>query len=507
MNSLGQRAIGDIDDRARNEARLAWWIAFGVVWFALALQAMVLARFTLAHPIDDAAFFFRYAENLAHGLGYRFNPTEPPVWGATAPLWPLVLATGVRAGLTMEQSAGFFSWMFTLSAVGLLTFLVLRMRGIVAGLAFACIAALDTRMIYWDVSGMETPLGYAIVALGLAAIGQRRLGASLGVAVGLALVHKIDFIPFAMLLVAAAWFEGGRLPRRALAVAALIAIAWYGFAWLHFGSVVPNSVLVKVFTRHAPLPATWFVDRAFVPGTGPVLVLLAVFGIPDLWRTQRGVLLCALGFILVHCVVYSLAPASEDWAWYAAPLQPCLCLLAAVGAAYAFERLAAWPALRARARWIRFGVPGGLVAAVLAVPLTREALTFKYPPSSDIVESTRVASGRWIDSHAPPDWKVLSHSGNPLYYARRYSIDSTNLNRKEHVGEEQLRSTYDPEVVVKTQSEFSAPRAAYVAHPRFRVARIFARHDARVDAYTVVEIRGDLPRLIGEDGGADVEFY
>jgi len=43
-------------------------------------------------PIDDAYITFRYARNLAEGLGFAYNPGER-VLGTTTPLWTLLLAS------------------------------------------------------------------------------------------------------------------------------------------------------------------------------------------------------------------------------------------------------------------------------------------------------------------------------------------------------------------------------------------------------------------------------
>jgi hypothetical protein len=56
---------------------------------------------------DDAAFFLRYAENIAAGHGWRWNVEEPPVWGASAPLWPVPVALGIRLGLAPQTAS---SW-------------------------------------------------------------------------------------------------------------------------------------------------------------------------------------------------------------------------------------------------------------------------------------------------------------------------------------------------------------------------------------------------------------
>ena len=48
---------------------------------------------------DDAYISFRYADNLVHGLGLVWNPGER-VEGYTNFLWVLIIATGLKLGLS-----------------------------------------------------------------------------------------------------------------------------------------------------------------------------------------------------------------------------------------------------------------------------------------------------------------------------------------------------------------------------------------------------------------------
>ena len=97
---------------------------------ALILPAVValLARvLTGPHPIDDAYITFRYARNLAEGLGLVYNPGEW-VLGTTAPLWAMLLGGGYRLGLTdLPWLATIVSAVCDAATVALLVSLCLRM--------------------------------------------------------------------------------------------------------------------------------------------------------------------------------------------------------------------------------------------------------------------------------------------------------------------------------------------------------------------------------------------
>ena len=73
--------------RYRIESKRAEWLLVGAL-VALA----VLARLVPGQRIvDDAYITFRYARNIADGLGFVYNPGQP-VLGTTTPLYTMLLA-------------------------------------------------------------------------------------------------------------------------------------------------------------------------------------------------------------------------------------------------------------------------------------------------------------------------------------------------------------------------------------------------------------------------------
>jgi hypothetical protein len=71
---------------------------FLIPLFSLALSAAPHLLFGPA-VVDDAYITFRYAENIAAGKGFVFNPQDGPVQGTSTPLFTLLLAAGRLAGL------------------------------------------------------------------------------------------------------------------------------------------------------------------------------------------------------------------------------------------------------------------------------------------------------------------------------------------------------------------------------------------------------------------------
>src|SRR5438270_1577862 len=84
-------------------ARWAW--AEPLAWAGLVAAAR-LAYAAYSHiSYDDAHISLRYATNLATGHGLVFNPGER-VFGASTPLYVLLLALFARSGLPMPLFVG-----------------------------------------------------------------------------------------------------------------------------------------------------------------------------------------------------------------------------------------------------------------------------------------------------------------------------------------------------------------------------------------------------------------
>ncbi|HLX88067.1 MAG TPA: hypothetical protein VKR22_06385, partial [Acidimicrobiales bacterium] len=84
---------------ARRPSPTANVIGTGVVLGGLITAFVFAIRYRLGPELhDDGAFFLRYAINMAHGHFWVWNPGHSPVWGASAPLWPLLVAGPIAAG-------------------------------------------------------------------------------------------------------------------------------------------------------------------------------------------------------------------------------------------------------------------------------------------------------------------------------------------------------------------------------------------------------------------------
>ena len=227
----------------------------GLVFLALLARLLPGAR-----TIDDAFITFRYARNLLAGQGFVFNPGEA-VLGTTTPLYTLLMA-GLGA-LFGGVQADFPSIALVVNALAdAVTCLLLweigkRFKmpraGWVAGLCWAVAAYSVT----FAIGGLETSV-YVLLLTGSAwafLAEKRKTTALLG---ALALLTRPDAIILLGPLVLARLIQMGLALRKKpkpsplptylleMAVFLLPVLAWYGYAWLTFGSPFPHSVTAKL---------------------------------------------------------------------------------------------------------------------------------------------------------------------------------------------------------------------------------------------------------------------
>jgi hypothetical protein len=479
MAPVSQRTYRAVPSRAERlrlqRARLATALALVLL---LVLQAIALVRQRPPFLEDDGAFFLRYAENLAAGNGYRWNAGEAPVWGASAPLWPVLLASGIAAGLSPLASTLAWSWVLTLSATLLLGLSVRRLFGLVGLLALAPLLAFNFLYSTWATSGMESPLTYLVVAWALYVVSANAGAVACGLAAGLCLVHKIDLVPLGLtLLLALAIWRRPRFARASLTALAVAVIGYSLAAW-YFGSPVPNSFLRKLHASYAEMPRRWFADMALFNGAGWVRVPLLSAGALAL-RRRPEVAAVALAAVLVPTAAYTLKPPAEGFSWYPAAISGAIAFLAAGGFAFLVERIPAvpWP----HQRWLATTAMLGVLAFLLESGEAPRVRGWHRFLAATI--PTMRAGGEWVDAHLPADARVLTWWGHPARESRRFVYDGTFLNRRPEDGD--LCVKYSPEAIIQL---VQVPLADHRVPRGYRRAQVFLPPDQPFIAFTAVAV-------------------
>jgi len=249
----------------------------------LAVYTLWVRRFWFV--TDDAFITFRYARNLARGLGPRFNlGVDPPVEGYSNFLWMLLCAGVEAAGLDVT------AWPCLISVIlgGVLVWRVFRYlltSGLAAPMAAggALMCALYTPFAVHATSGLATmPLALALFLCFEALIAPGpirpwRAGLAL---VALALIRVEGIAWAAAVLALAVLIRREAADRRALLASVLGLGAVYGayFTWRsgYYGLPFANTVYAKAAFSPARLSRGFdYVAVQLLTGLTPLLTLPA----------------------------------------------------------------------------------------------------------------------------------------------------------------------------------------------------------------------------------------
>lgn len=344
-------------------------LALAAVAVALRLGIALASGF----QVDDAWITYRYAENLAAGEGFVYNPGER-VYGTTTPLLTLLLAGAAAAGVPLPAASLALALAATAATLLALYALVAPRLGRPWAVLLLGLVAVAPGHVVWSVSGMETALAVAFQAAAVLAYARRRW-TLLGLAGAGALLTRIDAVVLLGALAATevvvsavgrARREPARGPLRAAAVLALAAAPWLVFAALYFGDVVPNSVWAKtglhrgLSLERVPALLRGALDVGLAPF--PVEVGLAALGIVALLRRER---LLVVPLWLGGQAAFLTLGRVHLHPWYLAPFHPWLLVAWTFGLA----RAGAWLADAAERRG------GGGVARLSGRAATVLALT------------------------------------------------------------------------------------------------------------------------------------
>lgn len=306
--------------------------------FLLAAASRLAFALITGFVTDDAFISFRYAENLANGLGFVYNAGER-VLGTTTPLWTILMAGGLALGLPLV----FFAIAISILCGGIGAVLIRRIGERLelgwAAAAAALVYALWPRSIMAETAGMESALLTALILTGLTcAIKRRDLAAVISSALA-ALVRPEGSVLLALCLLSILV----RDVRRGL-ISGLIALAilapWVTFASWYFGSPIPSSIGGKLSLYGASDQSGLFGRLSYVLALhtpiGITITILALIGSFLIVRRKPdfGV---AIAFTLALIVGYAIAP-THVFFWYLAPIQPVMIVTAIAAAKFASKR-------------------------------------------------------------------------------------------------------------------------------------------------------------------------
>lgn len=381
----------------------------GVVAHA-AYMATVQGRFC----IDDAYISFRYAQNLADGLGLTFNPGQR-VEGYTNFGWVLLLSIASKLGFDLPLAARLLSALATVLLAGLaVRFLFARsVRPAVASAGLAGLMAADGSLARWAQDGLETTCFALFVFLGASlavreARGGRVFPASALAFAATALVRPEGLLFFAVTLVwSVARRSGEGRWRRALRGALLFAFVYgpyFLWRWHYYGFPLPNTFYAKVGASGAQLlRGSAYLIEFFLVERWPLLLLaLAALVLHRVRLAPWQTLFLALAASNASYVLL----VGGDWMGTGRFFVPTLALL------YAAVAEAVVAALSDR----RFEVPV-LAAAVVSVFVlgSWRGERISVREERPYLES-RAVVGSWLAEHAQPGDNLLASEVGQLAF-------------------------------------------------------------------------------------------
>jgi hypothetical protein len=379
-----------------------------------------LAGGRIGLPLDDAFIHLRFAENLARGDGFAFNPGES-LPGSTSPLWVLLLSLPALLGANLLATAKILSaasLVLSALASARLAHRLTRRTEVawMAGLGVLCAG----RLLWAAGSGMET-MAFAAVSLLAIERAMAPPGVSLGLLLGAGALLRPEGFLLSLLWLLVTTFRAEpprlRLPAwRTLAAFAIVVTPWIVFCLVTTGAPFPTTFSAKrTFLERDPgwLFLARHVREIFE--SNPLLCLAYPVGVWFAARRARDPawFLPLAWAIALPAAAAILLPVQYHHGRYLMPLLPLELCLGAVGLGWALDKLRTAEAVRRPIRRIAFVVIlGG--AGVGAVEYATKL-------GANVVEITQlhVRMGAWAKGATPSgaliaasDIGALGHVGD-----------------------------------------------------------------------------------------------
>lgn len=402
--------------------RIAIFSAAALLWLAIA--ALFSARLA-GRSGDDFFITYRYAQNLAQGHGFVFNPGER-VFGTTAPGLGLLLAAGHLLTRIPIHWLGTLSTALALTGTALLLLAEARERRAEAWLGGTLLL---TNTFVWANHGAEGPVVLLLLLLA-ARWGEARPALS-GVTAGFAAWCRPDAGLAVGLLGLLLWHERRRLPWRYGIAAAAVLLLGALLALIYFGDVLPSSWKAKQAETAGAVstsgtlfwPSSLPLLRRHLGTALPWILLLGVVGQWPLFRRAgrpgRLLVLNAVALILAYPLLrVNFAP------WYIVPVVSALLY----GLAFAAGEAGRVVVGRTRlSPWLGALLALGLLAPALLSIAPKGLNWYRRSGHPLRHEGYRVA-GLWIRERSGPEDAIASMEvGTLAYYSQRRVEDLQGL--------------------------------------------------------------------------------
>ncbi|MBV8753936.1 MAG: hypothetical protein JO328_13830 [Hyphomicrobiales bacterium] len=210
--------------------RLVFWLYTGRIW-------------------EDGLMALTAARNAWEGFGLTHHASEPRVYCFTSPLSEMVMLAGeaVGQGLLAMRIASLIATVPTLYYAYRIS--LLFGFGIPALAVLLAYLAFDQLQIFYGMAGMETQIATAL-AVANAYYFLTSQWRKLGVALGLGLLCRPEFVFWAPLVGIFLLFHDRRALLTVVTISAAVFMPWTALATIYYGSPIPHTISAKSLSFH-----------------------------------------------------------------------------------------------------------------------------------------------------------------------------------------------------------------------------------------------------------------
>lgn len=441
-----------------------WW----PLLYILIVTALLFVWFS-NWTYDDPYITYRYAENLANGVGFVYNPGER-VLSTTTPLFTLLLTSLYPIWDNLPKLANLIGAISLAAGAVLLWDLGKTWKAPPIG--WAALLLYPTFPLLLTTLGSEMPL-YLALCLGAFAFYARSSYSLSAVFAALAVLARPDGILVGGVLALDYLIRVRRhIPLKAVLIFLAITLPWIIFAWSYFGSPIPVTLLTKQNQGAMPIserfaPGFLSIANQYVSSSHyRIEAALVFFGVGCLlWRSCRDKdfrrWLIFFAWNILYFIAYSFLGVSRYF-WYYAPLVPGIVAWIGLGASsvvlvsvHIFKLI--WKPGKQNISAEKLKAVGAALTVLLLVVLAVSQIggLRNLQKSMDIRVKVYRAVGEWLQLTTHPDAEIASlEIGIIGYHSQRPMVDFAGLIKPKVAARLSSASNFD-QVAIWTAEHFA----------------------------------------------------
>jgi hypothetical protein len=414
----------------------------GLFVFILALVCS-WAGYRFLYVYDDAGITLRYASRFATGRGLNYNDGEF-VNGMSTPLFVFAEAILLRLGLAPYEAILCLGSLCFAATASVLFTTFARFYSLAAALLAVFVLLAFDQPFEQITSGMEVPFVVLLAALLFRAL--HFSGALFrGIVLGLLVANKLDGALAAIAFTGVYLAHARRFPWRTALVAVLVALPVMAVLLVQFGSILPNSMMVKLTVHSATLDMDpLWMHKVLSEGGSRILywgAVVSLLWLPlarDLARSfpHRG----DPAWFVLHMGAYAVTNLGGMYPWYASAPEIQSVILASflvhelVQARMRGGKLVELPSTTSRASFRAAWIPGLLIGSLAIARLPEILGRFRsksFPPgvtSECCRDLARQATGAWLRKHTSCSERLSTFEGLPAFEYGGPCFDFSLLN-------------------------------------------------------------------------------